>query len=185
MFIHYFAKFRTPSDTTLYNEIGVFDSLSISKEFTSKFTEIESIVIFNNFTDSTIHAQIEFTFTKFDSINSVPALKGANFRVEAGPSATKIFSQFISPFFTPFGVEKTELNLKYIYYLPGKILSHNANSISNNKLEWNFNLEDIGRGKLITATYKPWKLKETPTWIYILCLLVLITVTVYLFSKKK
>ncbi|MDP2039365.1 MAG: hypothetical protein Q8L04_18460 [Ignavibacteria bacterium] len=45
-------------------------------------------------------------------------------------------------------------------------------------------MDEVGMGKYITASYRPFKLKETPIWIYIIALLVLLVVIVYLFSKR-
>ena len=68
---------------------------------------------------------------------------------------------------------------------PVKLFSHNANSLSRNKLTWNFDLDNIGRGKTITASYIPFKLKETPKWIYILAGVVIIVVLIFLLRKEK
>jgi len=46
-------------------------------------------------------------------------------------------------------------------------------------------LDEIGKGKTISVTFKPFKLKETPYWIYILAGLVLLIVIFFLVRKKK
>ena len=111
--------------------------------------------------------------------------KEANFSLKDGASGLKIFSQFIPPAATGFGFNADLFTFTYIYYLPGDIITHNATEKSNNKLTWKYNLSEIGMGKTITATYRPFKLKETPTWIYGLAFLVLGIVIVFLFKKNK
>ena len=185
MFIHYWAKWKTEQDTVLINRAGVFDSSSIAMEFASKFNKISRLEIFKNYADSTIHTQIELEFSDIVSLNNVHAFKGAEFKIEEGPSGTKIFSQFIAPIVTGFGKFRKDINLKYIYYLPGRVLSHNANDLSNNKATWEFTFNELGKGKIISATYRPFKLRETPTWIYILLVIMILTVIIYIFGHRS
>ncbi len=184
MFIHYWMKFYSGQDSILVNQLGIFNEDSLKSQFSAPFTKIKNISVFNDYTDSTIHAQIEFEFTKFDSLNFLKPFRNNELSIKKGPENTKIFSQFIPPFATGFGFEPQNYKLKYVYYLPGDIIKHNANEKSNNKLTWEFSLEDIGTGKTITATYIPFKLKETPLIIYIIAFIVLIIVISFLFKKR-
>ncbi|MBK8945550.1 MAG: hypothetical protein IPM32_09810 [Ignavibacteriae bacterium] len=185
MFIHYWVEMDPDLDSLLINKIGLFNKESLTQNFSSSFTSIIYTNIFNDFTDSTLHAQIEFEFTNFDSLNFLNFFKHSELSIIDGPDDTKIFSQFIQPITTTFGLSEKNYSIIYTYYLPGNIIRHNANSLYRNKLEWNFTADEVGSGKTISATYIPFKLKETPIWIYILASLVILIVLVFLLKKSK
>ncbi len=185
MFIHYWMNSFTKNDSAFINQLGIFNKDSLKSQFSKSFVDIKNIEIYHDYNDSTIHAQIEFYFTKFDSLNLLRPFKNNELSIKDGPEGTKIFSQFIPPFATGFGFDTKSFRVKYVYYLPGEIIKHNAKSRSNNKLVWEYNLDEIGTGKTIRATYIPFKLKETPLAIYILSLIVLLIVLFYLFKKRK
>ncbi len=185
MFIHYWKKSVPKLDSLYALRIGLFNKDSLKTKFKATYNKINFVKIFKNNSDSTIHAQIEFEFTDFDSLNFLPFFKGANLSIKNGEEGTKIFSQFIQPVTISTDSVKIPAIIKYTYYLPGNIISHNANSQSRNKLVWKFTQEEIKNGKTIKATYIPFKLKETPKLIYYLSLAVIIIVLIFLFSKKK
>lgn len=185
MFVHYWMKFVTPQDSLISNQFGIFNPDSIRTEFGSEFSEISDIEVYNDGTDSTIHAKVELTFRNIDSLSRTRAFKEANFSLKDGAAGQKIFSQFITPAATGFGVDGSAFSITYVYYLPGDIITHNAHELSNNRLTWQYTLADIGSGKTITATYRPFKLKETPVWIYGLAIFVLFIVVFFLFRKTK
>jgi hypothetical protein len=184
MFIHYWMKWTSSRDSIIVEQLGLFEKDSVYKEFTSDFNVINNVEVYRDFSDSTIHAKVEFGFNSLDSLNQLPAFKDSKLSIKNGENNTKIFSQFIAPIATGFGMKSKNFTMTYTYYLPGEILSHNATEISRNKLTWQYYLDEIGTGKFISATYRPFKLKETPSWIYYSALFVLIIVVVYLFSKR-
>ncbi len=185
MFVHYWMKWEDKQDSVLLNKLYIFNADSIRNEFSSKHNSIERIDVFINFNDSTIHSQVELEFNDFDSLKYTRAFKGANFSLVDGPNETKIFSQFIAPFATGFGLKPDAFRISLVYYLPGDILDHNADAKSRNKLTWDYSLAEIGTGKIITATYRPFRLKETPHWVYYSTLTVILVVLFYLFRKRK
>lgn len=185
MYVHYWIHMDPEIDSLLTTKLGIFNKDSLRKNFTADFTKFNYISVYHNYNDSTLHAQIEFEFTNFDSLNLLQFFKHSELSIKEGSGGTKIFSQFIQPITTSFGLYDNNLAVSYIYYLPGEIISHNAHSLSRNKLTWNFNLENIGTGKTITAHYIPFKLKETPIWIYILTALVIVIVLIFLLKKSK
>ncbi len=185
MFIHYWMKFYSSKDSILINQLGIFNEDSVKAQFSAPFTKLKNVTVFNDYNDSTIHTQIEFEFTKFDSLNLLKPFRNNELSIKKGPENTKIFSQFIPPFATGFGFEPQNYKIKYVYYLPGDIIKHNAKEKSNNKLTWEFTLDEIGTGKTITATYIPFKLKETPVIIYVIAFLVLLIVISFLFKKRS
>ncbi|MDZ7766744.1 MAG: hypothetical protein U5K00_20375 [Melioribacteraceae bacterium] len=185
MFIHYWMQWEDKQDSVWLKRLHIFNEDSIRTEFSSNQNNIERIETFLNYKDSTIHAQIEFEFQNFDSLKYTKAFEGANFTLVDGPEETKVFSQFISPFATGFGVKSDKFKISLTYYLPGEILEHNAHKKSRNKLTWDYTLSDIGTGQKITAKFRPFRLKETPEWVYYSTLFVLIVVIFYLFKDVK
>ena len=185
MFIHYWTKWKTEKDSLLIENMGVFNKEGLTKELTASFTSITECEIYRDSADTTIHAKIEFEFTSVDSLNKMKFFNGANFTFKDGADNLKFFSQQVQPFATGFGIDRSKCNLTYTYYIPGDILQHNADELSNNKLTWNFNLDSVGTGKTLSATFRPFKLKETPTWIFATALGVLVVVFIFLFKKKK
>jgi hypothetical protein len=184
MFIHYWMKWTSHKDSLIADQLGIFTKDNIQKEFVSKFSQTKSVEVYKDLSDSTIHSKIELSFNSLDSLNSMPAFKNSALSIKDGSKNTKIFTQFIPPIATGFGLTTKNFSLTYIYYLPGEILSNNATEISNNKVTWKYSPDEIGIGKYITATYSPFKLKETPPWIYYCALTVLIIVVIFLFSKR-
>lgn len=184
MYIHYWMQMDPDLDSLLIKKLGLFSEDSLAVIFSANFTQLNYSTVYNDYSDSSLHAQIEFEFTNFDSLNKLQFFKHSELSIKEGPEDTKIFSQFIQPITTSFGLFDQSLTISYTYYLPGEILSHNANTQFRNKLVWNFDLDNIGTGKTISANYIPFRLKETPLWIYILAGFVIIIVLVFLLKKK-
>jgi hypothetical protein len=185
MYIHYYTNLNAWKDTSVLSNFELFNSELLKEKFSSPFTQVQRVDVYKVFSDSSIHTQIELSFQNFDSLKQTKIFKNAEFSIKDGPDDTKIFSQFILPFVTGFGFDLENYTISYIYYLPGNIISHNANDQSSNKLVWNFTLEEIRKGKTITASYRPFRLKETPAWIYFLALCVVAVVVIFLFKKKR
>ncbi len=185
MYIHYWMHTEPQLDSLLLTKLGIFNEDSLTAIFEANFTQLNYISVYNDYTDSSLHAQIEFTFSNFDSLNQLQFFKHSELSVKKGPEDTKIFSQFIQPITTSFGMYNNSLSISYVYYLPGEIISHNANSKYRNGLTWDFSLDNIGKGKTITAQYIPFRLKETPKWIYYLAGIVIVIVLTFLLKKEK
>ncbi len=185
MYVHYWMKLNQFTDSTIINKLGIFNQDSIRKEYKSEHLNITNIEVYKDEADSTIHAQVKFTFNKIDSLNFTKKFKDMNFVFKKVEQNIMIFSQYVPAFATGFGINGKDFNVTYVYYIPGEILTHNANEISNNKLTWKFTLDEIGTGKTISATFRPFKLKETPVVIYYAALFVIVVVVFYLLKKKK
>jgi hypothetical protein len=185
MFVHYWMKVVTSQDSLIVNQFNIFNPDSVRKEFSSDYDKVENVEVYNDGNDSTIHSKIELSFQNIDSLNNTKAFRDANFSLRDGAAGQKIFSQFIAPTATGFGFDASLFTITYVYYLPGEIITHNAMEKSSNKLTWRYKLSDIGMGKTLTATFRPFKLKETPVWIYILAFIVLSVVIIFLFRKKS
>jgi len=185
MYIHYWMNIDPDLDSLLLTKLGLFNEDALDSNFNKSFTSINYVSVYHDYIDSTLHTQIEFEFTYFDSLNLLQFFKHSELSIKEGPEDTKIFSQFIQPITSGIGLSDNTFNIEYIYYLPGEIVNHNANSLSRNKLTWKFSLDDIGTGKTISATYIPFRLKETPIWIYSLAGIVIIIVLIFLLKKSK
>lgn len=185
MEIHYWLQVPDSLTMASITKLGIFIPDSIRNEFSSPFVKIQNIDCYSDTTDSTYHTKIKIEFSSIDSLNTIKAFSQSEFRLVDGAGNQKIFSQFIPPVTTGFGVDGSKFFVKYVYEIRGDIITHNAISQKKNILTWEYNLNEIGRGKTISVTFKPYKLKETPVWIYYLAGLVLLVVIFYLFRKKK
>lgn len=185
MFVHYWMKWKTQSDSIIYQKQSLFNRDSIGADFKCPVNKITNIEVYNDNTDSTIHGKVNFTFTNFDSLNFANAFRDADFSISDGEDNTKIFSQSLPGFVSGFNSRDSSLEIEYTYYLPGKIISHNAQSLSRNKLTWNITKKNISKLKILKAVYIPFRLKETPHIIYYLMILILLIVMYYLLRKKK
>ncbi|MDP1993907.1 MAG: hypothetical protein Q8K40_01535 [Ignavibacteria bacterium] len=185
MKIHYWIKADTSGGKTFYDPLGIFNADSLRADFTSPNIKIENIIVSNDTTDSTAHATIELTFTHIDSLNKVKPFAEYHFSMQDGAAGQKVFSQFIPPIATGFGLNDSTFEVTYIYTFPGEIVTHNATQVKKKKLIWKYSLAEIGKGKTISVSFRPFKLKETPYWIFFLAGFVLIVVIFFLFRKKR
>lgn len=185
MQINYWMKFSDTSAVSTILKLEIFNPDSIKKEFSSDYVNIVDVISYSDTTDSTVHSFISLKFNHIDSLNTVKAFSQSRFTLEDGAAGQKIFSQFIPPVTTGFGIDGSNYWVTYNYDIRGDIITHNATNKSGNNLTWSYSLSEIGRGKTISVTFKPFKLKETPYWIYILAGLVLLIVIFFLVRKKK
>ncbi|NCQ17940.1 MAG: hypothetical protein COZ80_08235 [Ignavibacteria bacterium CG_4_8_14_3_um_filter_37_9] len=185
MKIHYWIKADTSGGKTFYDPLGIFNADSLRADFSSPNIKIENINVSNDTTDSTAHAVIALTFTHIDSLNKVKPFAEYHFSMQDGAAGQKIFSQFIPPIATGFGLNDSTYRVTYIYTFPGEIVTHNAIKVEKKKLIWTYSLADIGKGKTISVSFRPFKLKETPYWIFFLAGFVLAVVVFFLFRKKR
>jgi hypothetical protein len=185
MKIHYWIQLNNSDSSKFISQVGIFNADSLKEEFKSKFAKIEKIAVYADTTDSTYHAKIEFSFDKIDSLNTMKPFVDSRFSFHEGAANQIVFSQFIPPISPAFGYEGSKYKVTYKYEFPGEILVHNATEAHNNKLTWSYNLSDIGKGKTLSVTFTPYKLKETPTWIFVFSGSVLAFVIFFLLKKKK
>ena len=185
MRITYWMQLHDNESLQILDKIGLFNPDSIRSQFSSAFNKITDVEVYTDTTDSTIHAKMEMTFNHIDSLNNTKAFSDAHFSLEDGAAGQKIFTQFIPPIATGFGFDGSDFKVTYKYTFGGEIITHNATKTDGRVLIWEYNLSEIGGGKTISVTFKPYKLKETPYWIYILSGVVLLIVIIFLFKKKK
>ncbi|NOX17860.1 MAG: hypothetical protein GXO87_06220 [Chlorobi bacterium] len=184
MFIHWQYNWISGKDSLEAERMYFFHKDSIKSLFSSKHITIESIEVYKDLNDSTIHGKIEFDFDNFDSLKTAEAFSYGDFGITENDDGTETFSQHVQPFISSFGAASKN-KIIYVFYLPGKILKHNADKISRNKLTWEFSGEKLSKSLLMKAVYKPFNLKETPRIIYYLTVFVLLIVIIFLFYKRK
>lgn len=185
MKIHYWIKADTSGGKAFYDPLGIFNADSLRSDFNSPNIKIENITVSDDTTDSTAHAVIEFSFTHIDSLNKVKPFAEYHFSLQDGAAGQKVFSQFIPPIATGFGLNDSTYQITYIYTFPGEIITHNATQVDKKKLIWKYTLAEIGKGKTISVSFRPFKLKETPYWIFFLAGFVLLVVIFFLFREKR
>ena len=185
MQIDYWMKFINEESEKVVENLGIFNADSIKSGFQSAYSTVDNVNVYEDSTDSTTHAVIEISFTHIDSLNKTKVFAEYNFSFQQKSKDQIIFSQFIPPIATGFGIDASSFNVTYRYKISGDILSHNAQEISGKTLTWRYKLSEIGGGKMITVTFQPYKLKETPMWIYFLSGAVLLLVLFFLLKKRK
>lgn len=186
MKIHYWMQIPPVSKDELIPQLSIFNKDSLLSQFDAKFVKIHNLTVVADTTDSSYHTRIEFEFVHIDSLSKLKPFADAGFSLQDGAAGQKVFSQFISPVASGFGLDDgTKFNVTYIYGFPGEIITHNATAVGKKTLTWSYSLGQLGKGKAISVTYRPYKLKETPTWIFALAGLMLIIVTYFLFRKRR
>lgn len=185
MTINYWMNLPMNEDTTTINKIGIFNRELIEKEFSSAYTILNNVEVYIDSVDSTTHALIDLDFLHIDSLNNVKIFEDFQYSLKDGASGQKIFSQYIPPIATGFGIDGSEYTVTYVYVFSGTIITHNALAEDGQTLTWEYTLAEIGSGKTISVTFRPFKLKETPYWIYVLSGMVLLIVIIFLFRRKK
>lgn len=185
MHIDYWMKFMNEESEKVVQNLGIFNPDSIRSGFSSAYSSVDNVLVNKDSTDSTTHALIDISFNHIDSLNKTKVFSEYNFSFQEKGKDQIIFSQFIPPIATGFGIDASTFNVEYRYKISGDILSHNAQEVSGKTLIWRYKLSDIGSGKTINVVFQPYKLKETPTWIYILSGIVLLVVLFFLLKKRK
>jgi LPXTG-motif cell wall-anchored protein len=185
MHIDYWMKFLNEESEKVIENLGIFNPDSIRSEFSFTYCSVENVQVYKDSTDSTTHAIIDISFDHIDSLNKTKVFSEYNFSFQEKSKDQIIFNQFIPPIATGFGIDASTFNVEYKYTISGDILSHNAQEISGKTLIWRYRLSEIGSGKMVNVVFQPYKLKETPTWIYILSGIVLLVVLFFLLKKRK
>ncbi|MGB5288996.1 MAG: hypothetical protein WBN42_10955 [Ignavibacteriaceae bacterium] len=185
MHIDYWMKFINEESEKVVENLGIFNADSIKSEFQSQYTKIDNVVVYRDSTDSTTHAIIDFSFDHIDSLNKTKVFVESRFSFREKIGGQVDFSQFIPPIATGFGIDASSLHVTYKYNISGEIISHNAHQVSGKSLTWHYKLSEIAGGKTIAVTFQPYKLKETPLWIFFLSGAVLLLVLFFLLKKRK
>jgi len=184
MFIHYWLDWQAENDSILFNTLDIFNRNIIKSKYSAPFTNIEYVETYIDYSDSTIQGKVKFTFTNIDSLNKLEPFEGFNFSIRDTLNNQKIFTQHIPSFSQIVSDTTLSYSRQIIYYIPGDIQYHNADKKNNNQLIWEFQSDQLNHPNKIIAIYIPFKLKETPQWIYFLLGTVLLIVFIYIFKKR-
>ena len=183
--IRYWMKASDSASLASISSLNIFNSDSVKNEFDYSFLKNLEVISYVDSNDTTVSTKIKFDFTGIDSLNLIRTFSQYQFSLTDGAAGQKVFSQFIPPITSGFGIDSQNFIIRYIYTFHGDIISHNATAVQKRDLIWEYNYSEIGRGKTISVTFKPFKIKETPIWIYVLAGLVFMVVIFYLFRKKR
>lgn len=194
-FIHYWmkrknnfydsTKSRNYNDSVFIARFYQFNPDTLRKLYTAEHISNLTITTFSDSVDNTIHTQISFNFMDINKLSQLPPLQAFDISYKDGAEGQKVFREFIPPLNAFFTVPDTSLTFKVIVYLPGIVITHNAHELYKNRLTWQYKHTEIGNGKNLIATIKPFKLKETPKWLYYLSGGVILIVFYFLFRKSK
>lgn len=185
MEIRYWMKAVDSASLASISSLNIFNPDSLKNEFNYSFLKNFEAVSYVDSNDTTIITEIKFDFNGIDSLNLIRTFSQYQFSLTDGAAGQKIFSQFIPPLISGFGIDAQNFTIRYVYTFHGDIIFHNATSINKRDLIWEYKYSEIGRGKTISVTFKPYKIKKTPSWIYVLAGLVFVIVVFYLFRKKR
>lgn len=185
MRIDYWMTFVNQESEMVVDNLGIFNPDSIRSGFQSKYCNVENVNVSRDTIENSTHAIIDLSFENIDSLNKTKVFSEYNFSFQEKANGQIVFSQFIPPIATGFGIDASVFKVTYQYTISGDIISHNAHQISGKTLSWYYNLSEIGGGKTIQVTFQPYKLKETPVWIYFLSGAVLLLVLFFLLKKRK
>ena len=185
MKIEYWMRLPDDDSRRMVDNFGIFNPDSIHNKFSSAYSNVENVVINVDSVDTTTHAIVDITFNRIDSLNQTRMFTDSKFMFRRETSGQIVFSQFIPPIATGFAVNADKYTVEYVYTFSGTIINHNAHQATDNTLAWNFTLGDIGVGKTIEVTFRPFKLEKTPDWIYMLTGAVLALVIFFLFRRRR
>jgi hypothetical protein len=185
MRIDYWMIFVNEESEKVVDNLGIFNPDSIRSGFQSEYCNVENVNVYRDTIENSKHAIVDLSFEHIDSLNKTKVFSEYNFSFQEKANGQIVFSQFIPPIATGFGIDASAFNVIYQYTISGDIISNNAHQISGKTLSWSYNLSEIGGGKTISVTFQPYKLKETPVWIYFLSGAVLLLVLFFLLKKRK
>lgn len=151
--IHYWTDIEAMyRDTSATNKFSFFES-TIRKNFEDENIEIKSIRIWEKKEDSTYHAEIKIVFDDINKLNRCKFFKDEIIEFIDGATGQKIFKQLVKKFDFPKNNQQ-KYYIKYVYHLPGSIITDNAHEKRNNTLTWKFSLDQLDNDKTLTATIK-------------------------------
>ncbi|NOZ46283.1 MAG: hypothetical protein GXO79_05825 [Chlorobi bacterium] len=185
MSLHYWSNLPYDINSDELKNLTFFSPDFLKKEFSSKYYNLEGIRVYTDSTDGTTHAIINITFNNIDSLNYSRTFQGSEFSLIDDGTGVKIFTQKIPSIKNGLASDSNKYNITYKYTFYGKIYDDNSTERNGRTLTWKFKPNEIGPGKTIYVKYKPFKLRETPEWIYILMGIVIIIVMFYLLRKSN
>jgi len=185
MSMHYWSNLPYDINSDQLKNLTFFNPEFLKKEFTSDYYKLEGINVYTDTTDGTTHAIVDITFDSIDSLNKSKTFKNSNFLLLEDDDGITTFTQNVPHVSHNFITDSSKFRITYKHTFYGKIYDDNSQEKENNTLIWKFRPEEIDSGKVLYAKYKPFRLKETPEWIYILSGVVIIIVLFFLLKRNK
>ncbi|MCH7973071.1 MAG: hypothetical protein IH949_04160 [Bacteroidetes bacterium] len=185
MSLHYWSNLLYDINSDELKHLTYFNTDFLKKEFSSKYYKLEEIKLYTDSTDGTTHAIINITFNSIDSLNYSRTFQDSKFSLIDDGTGIKIFTQKIPSINDSLASDSSKYSITYKYTFYGKIYDDNSTEKDGKTLIWKFKPNEIGSGKTIYVKYKPFKLKETPEWIYILMGIVIIIILFFLLRRSN
>ena len=185
MSIHYWSNLPYDIDSEQLKNLTFFNSDFLKKEFTSDYYKLDGIKVLTDSLDGTTHAIIDISFDSIDSLNHSKTFKNSNFLLVEDNEGIMTFTQNVPPVSYDLKTDSSKYSITYKYTFYGKVYEDNSHEKEGNTLIWKFKPSEIDSNKTIYAKYKPFKLKETPEWIFILTGVIIIIVLFFLLRKSK
>ena len=185
MSLHYWSNLLYDINSDELKHLTYFNTDFLKKEFSSKYYKLEEIKLYTDSTDGTTHAIINITFNSIDSLNYSRTFQDSKFSLIDDGTGIKIFTQKIPSINDSLVSDSSKYSITYKYTFYGKIYDDNSTEKDGKTLIWKFKPNEIGSGKTIYVKYKPFKLKETPEWIYILMGIVIIIILFFLLRRSN
>ena len=185
MSLHYWSNLLYDINSDELKHLTYFNTDFLKKEFSSKYYKLEEIKLYTDSTDGTTHAIINITFNSIDSLNYSRTFQDSKFSLIDDGTGIKIFTQKIPSINDNLASDSSKYSITYKYTFYGKIYDDNSTEKDGKTLIWKFKPNEIGSGKTIYVKYKPFKLKETPEWIYILMGIVIIIILFFLLRRSN
>lgn len=168
------------------NDSIIFNKDSITAFYSSPFTKIDDVYIVADTTDSLITATVKLSFTSIDSLNKTRAFENYHFSFVDGAPKQKVFSHEIpASTVLGLGLYDSTSTITYKYVFSGEIITDNSTDRKKDTLIWKYKYSELASPKTISVTIRPFKLDQTPVWIYYLAGAVLLIVFIFLIKKKK
>ena len=185
MSLHYWSNLLYDINSDELKHLTYFNTDFLKKEFSSKYYKLEEIKLYTDSTDGTTHAIINITFNSIDSLNYSRTFQDSKFSLIDDGTGIKIFTQKIPSINDSLVSDSSKYSITYKYTFYGKIYDDNSTEKDGKTLIWKFKPNEIGSEKTIYVKYKPFKLKETPEWIYILMGIVIIIILFFLLRRSN
>ena len=185
MNLHYWSNLAYDINSDDLKHLTFYNTDFLKKEFSSKRYNLEEIKIYTDSIDGTTHGIINITFQSIDSLNYSKSFQSSKFSLIDDGAGVKIFTQTIPSINDSLLSDSSKYSITYKYTVHGKIYDDNSTEKDGRTLIWKFRPNEIGSGKIIYVKYKPFKLKETPKWIYILMGIVIVIILFCLLRRNN
>ncbi|MDH7514408.1 MAG: hypothetical protein QHI48_00840 [Bacteroidota bacterium] len=152
MEIHYWTK----EDNIQFMSNGefAFQEQDVKNRYTSSGVHIDDIRVETESADSTRHVRVKLSFDNINDLSAVPAFKNTSFSFKK-EKGNLVFKQTLKGNTNAGGMGMEAYTFRYIYVMPGEIISSNATRTEDRTLTWEYKLSEMSKDLVLTATVKP------------------------------